>query len=65
MAFGVGLAIVGLSALFGMSTVNLAEARAVEHARHELELKRQEQMEKSRRELESSAQLPAPVSGIQ
>jgi succinate dehydrogenase / fumarate reductase cytochrome b subunit len=60
-AFGVLLALAGLSALFGMSTVDLAEARAVEHARQELQREQEEQIEKTRRELESSAGLGRPV----
>lgn len=49
IAFGVGLAIVGLSALFGMSTTNVADARAMEEAKqqmHEEELERIEQLKR-------------------
>jgi succinate dehydrogenase / fumarate reductase cytochrome b subunit len=65
-AFGVVLAVVGLSALFGMSTVDLSEARAMEHARQELEKKRQQEIEETRKQLESSARLEGqmPVTGI-
>jgi succinate dehydrogenase / fumarate reductase cytochrome b subunit len=54
-AFGMGLAIVGLSALFGISTVDLGEARAIEQARIEVEKERDRRIEKSLKELESSA----------
>jgi succinate dehydrogenase / fumarate reductase cytochrome b subunit len=53
-AFGVGLAIVGLSALFGMSTVDVDQARAIEQARIDLEQEREERIEKSLKALQSS-----------
>ena len=55
-AFGVGLAIVGLSALFGMVTVDQDKARAIEQARIELDEERQQRIEKSLQALESSVQ---------
>lgn len=54
-AFGVGLAIVGLSALFGMSTADVSKARAIEQARIEVEKEREQRIEKSLKDLESSA----------
>jgi succinate dehydrogenase / fumarate reductase, cytochrome b subunit len=54
-AFGVALAVVGLSALFGMSTTDVAKARAVEEARLAVEKEKEERVERVLKELESSA----------
>lgn len=54
-AFGIGLAVVAMSALFGISTTDVAEARAVEEARLSIEQEKEQKVERALKELESSA----------
>jgi succinate dehydrogenase / fumarate reductase cytochrome b subunit len=50
IAFGVGLAVVGLSALFGMSTVDIADARAMEQVQHEMRQEQRQRIEQLRQQ---------------
>jgi succinate dehydrogenase / fumarate reductase cytochrome b subunit len=50
IAFGVGLGIIGLSALFGMSTTNVADARAMEQVKHEERVQERERIEQLRKQ---------------
>lgn len=59
MAFGIGLALVGLSALFGMTTVDIADARAIEEAREQKHKELDEQIKQRRLELEKSVRRDA------
>jgi succinate dehydrogenase / fumarate reductase cytochrome b subunit len=62
IAFGVGLAIVGLSALYGMTTVDVTEARAIEQARSQKETELHLRIEEKRQELDRSVRLETPAS---
>ncbi len=53
-AFGVFMAVVGLSALFGISTADVSKARAIEEARLEVEQERSQKVDQKLRDLESS-----------
>lgn len=52
-AFGVGLGIIGLSALFGMSTANVADARAMEQVKHEQREEERQRIEELRKQQQS------------
>lgn len=56
-AFGASLAVVGLAALFGMTTVDVADARAIEQARHEERLEREQRIEELRQRLEADSEV--------